>query len=61
MRMLGQRFIGNEQGQDIIEYAFLAAFVSIVAYVIIVSIGNDVVAVYTATQGTTSAAASSAS
>ena len=61
MRHLAQRFVNDDEGQDIIEYALLAVFVSIVAYAIIVGLGNDVRAVYTATQGTTSSAAVTAS
>ena len=60
MNNLAHRFIREEDGQDIIEYAFLAAFISIVAYGIVVTIGEDVVSIYTATQGTTTAAAGAA-
>ena len=61
MRRLVSRFIREEGGQDIIEYAFLAAFISIVAYAIVVTIGQDVVAIYDGTQTTTDAAAGAAS
>lgn len=57
----GRRFAGEEDGQDIIEYALLAAFVSIVAYAVIVAIGLDVIGIYTGTQTTTTAAAAAAS
>jgi Flp pilus assembly pilin Flp len=61
MRSLGVRFVREEEGQDIIEYALLAAFVSIVAYALIVSIGQNVIGIYTGTRTTTSAAAATAS
>ena len=60
MSRLSQRFLHEENGQDIIEYAFLAAFVSVVAYGLVVTIGQDVMTIYTATDGTTSAGASAA-
>jgi Flp pilus assembly pilin Flp len=40
------RFVREEDGQDIIEYALLAAFVSIVAATIIKTIGVDVTTIY---------------
>lgn len=61
MKNLFNRFVREEAGQDIIEYALLAAFISIVAWSILVTIGTDVSSIYTATQGVTSAAAASAS
>jgi Flp pilus assembly pilin Flp len=61
MTRLVHRLISEEDAQDIIEYAFLAAFISVVAYGIVVTIGEDVVSIYTATQGTTSSAAGAAS
>jgi Flp pilus assembly pilin Flp len=61
MKNLGHGFFREEDGQDIIEYAFLAAFISVVAFAILVSIGTDVTNVYSATGRTTSAAAGAAS
>jgi len=61
MKNLGHGFLREEDGQDIIEYAFLAAFISVVAFAILVTIGTDVTNVYSATSGTTSAAAGAAS
>ena len=61
MMNLGRRFVRGEEAQDIIEYALLAAFVSVVAYALIVGIGLDVIAIYTGTETTTSAAAAAAS
>jgi Flp pilus assembly pilin Flp len=40
-----------EEGQDMIEYAVLAAFISIVAITVIRAIGPLVTAAYTAIQG----------
>jgi pilus assembly protein Flp/PilA len=42
MKNLIQRFIREEEGQDIIEYALLAAFISICAVLIITAIGPSV-------------------
>lgn len=36
------RFVREEEGQDIIEYALLAAFISIIAIVAITAVGGDV-------------------
>lgn len=59
MKNLFARFVREEAGQDIIEYALLAAFISVVAYTILVTIGTDVTAIYTAVQGATGQAAGS--
>jgi Flp pilus assembly pilin Flp len=62
MKNLFARFVREEEGQDIIEYALLAAFISVVAWLILQSIGNDVVTMYTnvknATDDATGASAS---
>ncbi len=42
MKNLIRRFILDEAGQDIIEYALLAAFISIAAIAAIVAIGGQV-------------------
>jgi pilus assembly protein Flp/PilA len=42
MTNLLQRFIREEDGQDIIEYALLAAFISIIAIVAVKSVGTSV-------------------
>ena len=46
MKNLFNRFVREESGQDIIEYALLAAFISIVAWAIVQSIGTDVKSIY---------------
>ncbi len=58
MKQLISRFVREEKGQDIIEYALLAAFISIVAATIIQSVGTDVKTIYTNVQTQTKAAAS---
>jgi pilus assembly protein Flp/PilA len=57
MKNLMARFVREEEGQDIIEYALLAAFISISGYAILTSIGTQVNSVYTKVQGVTSQAA----
>lgn len=59
MKNLFNRFVREEAGQDIIEYALLAAFISIVAWTILVTIGTDVSTIYTNTQTVTGSAAAS--
>ena len=46
MKNLINRFVREEEGQDIIEYALLAAFVSIIAATVIQTIGSDVKTIY---------------
>jgi pilus assembly protein Flp/PilA len=36
------RFIREEEGQDVIEYGLLGAFISVVAIVAILEVGTDV-------------------
>lgn len=48
MKALIARFVREEEGQDIIEYALLAAFISIIAIVAIQAIGTAVNAQYVA-------------
>ena len=60
MKNLFVRFVREEEGQDIIEYTLLAAFISIVAYTLLGTIGNDVNTIYTTVGEATSSAAASA-
>ena len=53
MKNLMARFVREEEGQDIIEYALLAAFISISGYAILTAIGTNV------NSATTAAAAAS--
>lgn len=61
MKNLFNRFVREEEGQDIIEYALLAAFISIVAWSILVTIGTDVKTIYTNVDTVTGSAAASSS
>jgi pilus assembly protein Flp/PilA len=47
MKSLMVRFTREDQGQDLIEYALLAGFISLVAVVAITNVGTGVNAVYT--------------
>jgi pilus assembly protein Flp/PilA len=47
MRVLLNRFIREEDGQDLIEYALLAGFISLLAVAAITQIGQGVNSVYT--------------
>ena len=58
MKNLIARFIHEDEGQDIIEYAMLAAFVSIAGYTILQTIGQNVNTIYTVVNTATSSAAS---
>jgi pilus assembly protein Flp/PilA len=58
MKQLIGRFVREEAGQDIIEYALLAAFISIVAATILGTIGSDVSTIYSQVKVQTGAAAS---
>jgi Flp pilus assembly pilin Flp len=46
MKALLKRFVKNEEGQDLIEYALLAGFISLVAVAAITSVGVGVNGVY---------------
>ena len=61
MKTLISRFVREEEGQDIIEYSLLGAFISVVAWMTIQTIGQDVQTLYTDIQTTTSAAAAASS
>ena len=58
MKHLITRFVREEEGQDIIEYALLAAFVSIIAATVIKTIGSDVLTIYQNVKTQTGLAAS---
>ena len=61
MTTLIRRFIRDDAGQDMIEYALLAAFISIVAWVVIQTIGQDVSTMYQNIRKVTSKAAGASS
>ena len=46
MLALWNRFVREQQGQDLIEYALLAGFISLVAVVAITNVGTAVNGVY---------------
>jgi pilus assembly protein Flp/PilA len=46
MKNLLNRFVREDQGQDLIEYALLAGFISLVAVVAITAVGVGVNGVY---------------
>ena len=58
MKNLFVRFVREDEGQDIIEYAMLAAFISISGYLVMQNIGSNVNSVYTVVQTATGVAAS---
>ena len=61
MKNLIARFVREEEGQDIIEYALLAAFISISGYRSCSSIGTNVNTIYTVVNSATSSAQAAAS
>ena len=62
MKNLFARFVREDEGQDIIEYSLLAAFISISGYLILQAIGSNVNTIYTNVQtATNSASAASGS
>lgn len=46
MKELMVRMVREEDGQDMIEYALLAAFISIVAWLTVQAVGADVLNMY---------------
>jgi Flp pilus assembly pilin Flp len=60
MKNLFVRFVREDEGQDIIEYSLLAAFISISGYLILQSIGSNVNTIYGQVQTATSAASTAA-
>jgi pilus assembly protein Flp/PilA len=52
------RFVREDEGQDVIEYALLAAFLVVVVATIISTVGTDLVTIYQKVKAQTGAAAS---
>jgi pilus assembly protein Flp/PilA len=52
MKNLLLRFVGQDEGQDLIEYALLAAFISLAAVLAIQQLGSAVNTVYTKVSST---------
>ena len=61
MKNLFVRFVREDEGQDIIEYSLLAAFISISGYLILQTIGTNVNTIYGDVQTATTAASTAAS
>lgn len=61
MKNLLARFVREDEGQDIIEYSLLAAFISISGYLILQSIGQNVNDIYGDVQSAVVAAKGAAS
>jgi len=59
MKNLIARFVREEEGQDVIEYALLAAFLVVVVATIISTVGTDLVTIYKAVKTQTGVAAGS--
>jgi Flp pilus assembly pilin Flp len=58
VKSLMTRFIREDEGQDVIEYALLAAFLVVVVATIISTIGLDLTTIYNNVKAQTAAAAS---
>ena len=58
MKNLIVRFVREDEGQDLIEYALLAAFISLAAVLAITQLGTAVNNVYTTVSSTLDAATS---
>jgi pilus assembly protein Flp/PilA len=54
MKALFKRFVREEEGQDLIEYALLAGFISLIAIIAITNVGQGINGVYTNINGTVS-------
>jgi Flp pilus assembly pilin Flp len=61
MKNLIARFVRDEEGQDIIEYGLLAAFISVLAWLTLQNIGQDVSTMYTKVQSATNDASGASS
>jgi Flp pilus assembly pilin Flp len=61
-RLMGeiQRFLNAEQGQDLIEYTLLLAFVALASAALFTSAGSSVSSIWTSASSNLSAAAGSA-
>ena len=58
MKQLIARFVKEEEGQDLIEYALLAALISVLAFAMISTIGTGVNVIYSQVNTQVSTAAS---
>ena len=55
-----RRLLEGQQGQDLIEYSLLLAFVAMFSAALFINVGQSVSGIWTVTNGQTSAAASAA-
>lgn len=60
MKQFLAQLVRDEQGQDMIEYSLLAAFISIVAWQTVQAIGGDVATIYGGVNTATTDAAGAA-
>ncbi|MDR3719056.1 MAG: Flp family type IVb pilin [Bryobacteraceae bacterium] len=51
-----KNFINDEEGQDLVEYALLMGFIALAAVAILTTLGGDISAMFTATDGHITAA-----
>ncbi len=58
MKALFKRFVREEQGQDLIEYALLAAFIALAATAVLIVIGPKIDTLYTSVSAALTAAGS---
>jgi Flp pilus assembly pilin Flp len=56
VRNLVTRFVHEDEGQDVIEYALLAAFLVVVVATIVSTVGQDLVTIYSNVKAQTAAA-----
>jgi Flp pilus assembly pilin Flp len=56
-----RQFVGDESGQDLIEYTLLMAFVALASAALFISAGKSIQGIWTATNNQLSAANSAAS
>jgi Flp pilus assembly pilin Flp len=49
-RSIGERFVREDDGQDVVEYALMAAFFGVVGYLALSQIGTAVLNTYTSWQ-----------
>jgi Flp pilus assembly pilin Flp len=61
MHMLIKRFLCDEEGQDLIEYTLLLAFVCLASAALFISAGGSVAGIWTATNTDLASANTSAS
>jgi len=61
MEKLFVQFLSDEQGQDLIEYTLLMAFVALASAALFIGAGNSINAIWTTANGQLSNAATSAS